>query len=439
MGRREKITVGLDIGSTKICTLIAASRETGLEPIGFGVAESKGVKKGAVVNLEATVESIKKSVAEAEAMAQCEVDQVFVGLAGPHIRSFNSKGVIPIAARSREITSDDVRRVIETARAVALSTDREILHILPQEFTVDDQDGIGDPLGMVGTRLEVNVHIVTSSTTAEQNIVTAVNRSGLLVGDTVLEQIAAGEAVLSEDEKELGTVLMDIGGGKTNVAIYHHGAVRHTVVVPIGGEHFTNDIAVGLRTPIPEAERLKREQGCAISTMADPENVFEIVGIGSRQSRPVAQQVLSDILQPRAEEIVHFLRNEIRSAGYERQAGAGVVLTGGGAMLKGFAELAEDILDLPVRMGISTGFLTPTLDHFKSTEPSPWISRNPERDLVEKKDAHVSALQEPEFATVTGLVLYGEKRRKTHDFHEGAGPGFKKIFAKLRTFIGALT
>src|SRR6266446_6252000 len=306
MGRREKNIVGLDIGSTKVCTLIAAVRggtqrnelENGLEPVGLGVAESKGLKRGAIVNLEAAVESIKKSVHEAETMAGCEVETVYVGLSGPHVRSFNSRGVTPIPTRSREIDSEDGRRVIEKARAVALAPDREIIHILPQEFIVDDQDGIGDPLGMFGTRLEVNVHIVTSSTTAAQSIVTAVNRSGLLVGDTVLEPIAVGEAILSEDDKELGAILVDIGGGKTNVAIYHHGAVRHTVVVPIGGEHFTNDIAVGLRTPIPEAERLKREQGCAISSMADPDNVFEIVGIGARQSRPIAQQVLSDILQP---------------------------------------------------------------------------------------------------------------------------------------------
>ena len=410
MGRKEKHIVGLDIGSSRVCTLIAAVRESGLEPVGLGVAESKGMKKGGVVNLEATVESIKKSVAEAEAMANCEIEQVYVGLAGPHIKSFNSKGAIPIGSRSREITSDDVGRVIETARAVALAPDREIIHILPQEFTVDDQHGIGDPLGMVGTRLEVNVHIVTSSTTAAQNIVTAVNRSGLLVGDTVLEPIAIAQAVLSEDEKELGTVLVDIGGGKTNVAIYHHGAVRHTVVVPIGGEYFTSDIAVGLRTPIPEAERLKREQGCAITSMADDQLVFEVVGVGSRQSRPVAQQVLSDILQPRAEEIIHFVRNEIRNAGYERQAGAGVVLTGGGAMLKGLPELAEDILDLPVRIGISSGLAAPRVEH-------------------------VSGLQGPEFATVVGLVLFGDRRRKTHDFHESGESGFKRLMSKLRTFI----
>src|SRR5215831_7404019 len=284
MGRKEKHIVGLDIGSTKVCTLIAAARESGLEPIGIGVAESKGLKKGAVVNIEATVESIKRSVAEAEASARCEVETVYVGLAGPHIKSFNSRGVTSIPTRTREIDSEDVRRVIETARAVALSPDREIIHILPQEFTVDDQYGIGDPIGMVGTRLEVNVHIVTSSTTAAQNIVTAVNRSGLLAGDTVLESIAVAEAILSEDEKDLGSVLVDIGGGKTNVAIYHRGAVRHTVVVPLGGELFTNDIAVGLRTSIPEAERLKRQQGCALSSLAKDEEVFELTAIGARQT-----------------------------------------------------------------------------------------------------------------------------------------------------------
>jgi cell division protein FtsA len=419
MGLKEKHVVGLDIGSTKICTLIAAARrdsalreesKSRLEPIGVGVADSKGIKKGAVVNLEAVVESIKKSVAEAEAMAACEVETVYVGLAGPHIRSFNSRGVTSIPTRTREIDGDDVRRVIETARAVALSPDREIIHILPQEFTVDDQCGIGDPLGMVGTRLEVNVHIVTSSTTAAQNIVTAVNRSGLLAGDTVLESLAAGEAILTEDEKELGCVLVDIGGGKTNVAIYHHGAIRHSVVVPLGGELFTNDIAVGLRTSIPEAERIKRVQGCAQSSLSDSEKVFEISGSGGRHSRTIAQTVLSDILQPRAEEIVHLVRNEIRNAGFERQAGAGVVFTGGGAMLRGLMELAEDVLDLPVRLGTSNGFSESSLQKMPQ-------------------------LMGPDFATATGLVLYGERRRKTHDFHQNSNSGLKKFVAKFRSFL----
>jgi cell division protein FtsA len=414
MGHKEKYIVGLDVGSTKVCTLIAAVRESGLEPVGLGVTESKGLKRGAVVNIEAAVESIKKSVAEAEDMARCEIDTVYVGIAGPHIRSFNSRGVTSIPTRTREINSEDVRRVIETARAITLSPDREIIHIVPQEFTVDDQYGIGDPLGMVGTRLEVNVHIVTSSTTAAQNIITAVNRSGLLVGDTVLEPIAVGEAILTDDDKELGSVLVDIGGGKTNVAIYHHGAVRHSVVVPLGGELFTNDIAVGLRTTIPEAERLKREQGCAISSMAQTEEVFEIAGMGSRQPRTISQTVLTDIIQPRAEEIVNLVRNEIQGAGFEQQVGAGVVVTGGGAMLRGFIELAEDILDMPVRRGQP---VHPAGNGTRSLAPA------------------LPQLAEPEFATVAGLVLYGDRRRKTHDFHENSSTGLKKFVAKFRSFL----
>lgn len=401
MGRREKTIVGLDIGSTKVCTLIAAARNGGMEAIGFGQCESRGLKKGVVVNLEATVESIKKSVADAEMMAGIEIDQVFVGLAGPHVRSFNSKGTIPIGSHSREINREDVRRVIETARAVALAPDREIIHILPQEFVVDDQDGIGDPLGMVGTRLEVNVHIVTSSVTAAQNIVTAVNRSGLEVADTVLEPIAAGEATLSDDEKELGCVLVDIGGGKTNLAIYHHGAVRHTLVLPIGSDHFTNDIAVGLRTPIPEAERIKREFGCTLSSLADEEVTFEYTGVGSRQTRTIGQRVLSDVLEPRAEEIINFVRDEIRGAGYERQAGAGAILTGGGAVLRGIPELAEDLLDLPVRLGLTQGF----------------------------GDARYV---EPEYATVVGLVVFGDRRRRTNEFHEHSGSAFKRMVSKIK-------
>jgi cell division protein FtsA len=410
MGRREKNIVGLDIGSAKVCTLIAIARESGLEPAGIGVAESRGLKKGVVVNLEDTVRSIKRSVSEAEAKAKIEVENVFVGLAGSHIKSFNSRGVTPIGIRAREISHEDVRRVIETARAVALAPDREIIHILPQEFTVDDQVGIADPLGMIGTRLEVNVHIVTSSTTAAQNIVTAVNRSGLLVGDTVLEPIAVGEAVLTEDEKELGAVLVDIGAGKTNIAIYHHGAVRHTVVVPIGGDHLTNDIAVGLRTTVPEAGRLKHEKGCALASSSDNDSVFEVAGMGSRQPREISQQVLTDVLQPRAEEIIHFVRNEIRNSGYERQAGAGVILTGGGALLKGFDQLAESILDLPVRVGNPVGF------------SEQQIARTPE-------------LGRPEFATVSGLVLYGDRKRKVHDFHENGNSGFRKLFSKVRALI----
>ena len=396
MGRKGKTVVGLDIGSTKICTLIARAGSDGMESLGFGQADSRGLKKGGVVNLEATVEAIKQSVGEAEMMAASEVDEVYVGLAGPHVRSFNSKGAIPIATNSREINREDVRRVIETARAVALAPDREIIHIIPQEFVVDDEDGIEDPRGMVGTRLEVNVHIITSSVTAAQNIVTAVHRSGLEVADTVLEPIAAAEATLSDDERDLGCVLVDIGGGKTSVAIYHHGAVRHTVVLPIGSDNFTNDIAVGLRTPIPEAERLKREYGCVLASMADPELSFEITGVGSRQSRTIGQRVLSDILQPRAEEVLYFVRDEIRNAGYERQAGAGVVLTGGGSVIPGVPELVEELLDLPVRVGRPTGVGDP---RFEDTG----------------------------YATAVGLVAYGLRRRRAEESYAHSGFGLKRM------------
>jgi cell division protein FtsA len=400
MGRRGKTVTGLDIGSTKVCTLIARTGSDGVELLGFGQADSRGLKRGGVVNLEATVEAIKQSVSEAEMAAAAEVDEVFVGLAGPHVQSFNSKGAIPIGTNAREINREDVRRVIETARAVALAPDREIIHIIPQEFVVDDEDGIEDPLGMVGTRLEVNVHIITSSVTAAQNIVTAVHRSGIEVADTVLEPIAAAESTLSEDEKDLGCVLVDIGGGKTSVAIYHHGAVRHTVVLPVGSENFTNDIAVGLRTPIPEAERLKREYGCVMSSMADAELSFEITGVGSRQSRTIGQRVLSDILQPRAEEVLYFVRDEIRGAGYERQAGAGVVLTGGGALFQGMPELVEELLDLPVRIGRPQGM----------------------------DDAR---FEDTGYATAVGLVAYGLRRRRTEESYAHSGSGLKRMVARL--------
>lgn len=407
MARKEKIVVALDIGSTKVTTVIASQGKNGLEVIGLGVAESRGLKKGTIVSLEAAVETIRKSVSEAEKMATCEVDQVWVGMSGSHIKSTNSKGVTPVASRSREITQDDVRRVIETARVGAIAPDREVIHILPQEFSVDDQEGIGDPIGMIGTRLEVNVHIVTASATASQNIVTAVNRSGIEVADTVLEPLAAAEGMLSEDEKELGAILVDIGGGKTNMAIYHRGAIRHTVVVPIGGEHFTNDIAVGLRVPIPEAERLKRNHGCAWSALADKEAVFEVNGAGFKQHRLVSEQVLSDILQPRAEEIIHFVRGEMRNAGYERQTGAGIVLTGGGALLRSLPELTEEILDLPVRVGRPMGLSD-------------------------------SRLEAPEYATAIGLVLYAERRRKAHDFHDNSGFG-RRLVSKVRAAFSFLT
>src|SRR5918994_1047377 len=326
-----------------------------LEIIGLGVAESKGIRRGAVVNLEAAGESIKHAVEEAELMAGVEVDTVHIAISGPHIKGFNSRGVIAVAGKNREITRDDVRRAIDAAKAVALPTGREILHVLPQDFVVDDQDGIGAPVGMTGARLEVNVHIVTAGSTAIQNIVTCVNRAGVRVIECVVEQIAAGESVLTPDEKDLGVALVDIGGGTTDVAIFERGSLWHSAVIGVGGDHFTNDIAVGLRMPIPDAEKLKRKCGCALTAMVDEDETMEVASVGGRRARVMPRRILSEILQPRAEEIFHLVWDEIRRAGYEKSLNSGIVLTGGGAILDGLPEIAEQIFDLPIRRGSPIG------------------------------------------------------------------------------------
>ena len=338
MASRDRYLVGLDIGTSKVAAIISEMMDDGsLEIIGIGVAEAKGIRRGAVVNLEAAVDSIKRAVDEAELMAGVEVDSVYIAISGPHIKGFNSRGVIAVAGKNREITRDDVRRAIDAAKAVALPNGREILHVLPQDFVVDDQDGIGAPVGMTGARLEVNVHIVTGGTTATQNIVACVNRAGISVVDTVIEQLAASEAVLTPDEKELGVALLDIGGGTTDLAIFERGSLWHTGVVGIGGDHFTNDIAVGLRTPIPDAEKLKRKCGCALSSLVDEDETMEVASVGGRQPRLMARRVLSEILQPRAEEIFHQVWDEIRRAGYEKALNSGIVLTGGGRDSRGHA------------------------------------------------------------------------------------------------------
>ena len=294
-----------------------------------------------VVNLEAAVESIKKAIDEAELTAGVEIDSVHLGLSGAHVKAFNSRGVVAVAGKNREITREDVRRAIEAAKAVALPSGREILHVLPQDFVVDEQDGIGAPVGMTGSRLEVNVHIVTGSASSTQNIVACVNRAGVAVLDTALEQLAASEAVLTQDEKELGVAIVDVGGGTTDFAIFERGSLWHTGVVAVGGDHFTNDIAVGLRTPIPDAEKIKRRCGCALSAMVDEDETMEVASVGGRKPRVMARRILSEILQPRAEEIFHLLWDEIRRAGFEKSLNSGIVLTGGGAMLEGMAEIAR--------------------------------------------------------------------------------------------------
>ena len=383
MARREQYVIGLDVGTSKVATIVGeAVEEDELDIIGIGIAESKGIRRGALVNLETAVDSIKKAIEEAELTAGVEIDSVHLGLSGTHVKAFNSRGVVTVAGKNREITLEDVRRAIDAAKAVGLPSGREILHVLPQDFVVDEQDGIGAPVGMTGARLEVNVHVVTGSASSTQNMVACVNRAGVAVVDTVLEQLAAAEAVVTGDEKELGVALVDVGGGTTDFAIFERGSLWHTGVVALGGNHFTNDIAVGLRTPIPDAEKTKRRSGCALGSMVDEEQTIEVASVGGRQPRIMSRRILSEVLQPRAEEIFHQLWDEIRRAGYERSLHSGIVLTGGGSILDGMPEIAEQIFDLPIRRGcpVGVGGLT---DHVNN----------------------------PAFATAVGLVMYANRNQ----------------------------
>jgi cell division protein FtsA len=359
MARNDPHIVGLDLGTTEVRAVIGEVTSSGrLEVVGIGRAESRGVRKAVVVNLEATTEAIRQAVEEAELMSGVQIDSAYVGIGGVQVKGHNSRGVIAVSRRNREIGRPDVDRVIEQARSIALPADREIIDVIPQEFTVDGQDGIVNPVGFLGMRLEAAVHLVSSPITARQNVITSVNRAGILVLDTVLEHWAAAEAVLTEDEKEFGTALIDIGGETTNLAIYHKGAVQHTAVLPIGGSHFTSDIAVGLRTPIPEAERIKRAFGCAISTLMDEDeraSAVEVPSVGGRPPRLLSRQVLCEILQPRAEEIFSHVYDEIERNGFDRQLSSGVVIVGGGALMDGTIEIAEHVLDLPARSGMPRG------------------------------------------------------------------------------------
>ena len=408
MARKERYLVGLDVGTSKVTAVVAEMIDRvgldGLEIVGLGVAESRGIKRGVVVNLELAVESIKKAIEEAELMAGIEIDTVHLGLSGPHIKGFNSRGVIAVAGKNREITRDDVKRAIDAAKAVSLPTGREILHVLPQDFVVDEQDGIGAPVGMTGTRLEVNVHIVTGSQTSTQNMVACVNRAGVTVSETVVEQLAASDAVVTQDEKDLGVALVDIGGGTTDIAIYERGSLWHTAVIGIGGDHFTNDIAVGLRTPLPDAEKIKRKCGCALSSMVDEEDTMEVASVGGRKPRVMARRILSEILQPRAEEIFHLVWDEIRRAGYEKALNSGIVLTGGGSILDGIPEIAEQIFDLPIRRGAPIG-MGGLADHVNS----------------------------PTFATAVGLVLYGYRNTVGDPARAPVGAGaLVRVAGRLR-------
>ena len=404
MTKKERHIVALDIGSTKTCALIGEMDDDGgVKFSALGAAESKGWRKGQIVNLDLAVSSIRRAVEEGETIVGVPVESAVIGVAGSHVRGVNSRGGVTVGSKPRDIQRDDVRRAIEAARGVSLPEDREVLHVLPQEFFLDGHDNIRDAIGMVGQKLEANVHIVTASGSATQNIVTAVNRAGVRVDDTVLEPFASAEACLTQDERELGACLLDIGGGTTELIAYTGGVVRHTAAIPVGGDHFTNDLAVGLRTPIPEAEKIKREYAQACRELLIEDGAIEIASVGDRPPRTIFARMVADIVQPRAQELLMLIRDELRRAGLESQIPAGIVMTGGGAHLRGLAELAERVFNLPARIAAPRGL----------AEMSEEVSR-------------------PEYATAVGLVLYGARTRRV----AGAKPtGF---MGKLKSmFAGA--
>ena len=384
MAKKDRHIVALDIGSTKTCALIGElDDDSGVRFAALGAAESKGWRKGQIVNLDLAVSSIRRAVEEAEAVIGVPVESATVGIAGGHVRGVNSRGGITLGTRPRDVQREDVRRAIEAARGVTLPEDREVLHVLPQEFSLDAQDNIRDAMGMVGQRLEANVHIVTASGTSTQNIVTAVNRAGVRVDDTVLEPFASAESCVTQDERELGCCLLDIGGGTTELIGYTGGVVRHTAAIPVGGDHFTNDLAVGLRTPIPEAEKIKRDYACVFREMM-PENFsIEIASVGDRPPRTIFAHMIFEIVEPRAKELLVLIRDEMRRGGLESQIPAGIVLTGGGAHLHGLVELTESVFNLPARVAAPRGL----------AEMNEQVSR-------------------PEYSTAVGLVLYEARARR---------------------------
>ena len=351
-GKSEKeLIVGLDIGTSKVVAIVGEVQDDGeLEVIGFGSHPSRGLKRGVVVNIEATVNSIQRAVEEAELMAGCEIQSVYTGIAGSHVRSLNSHGIVAI--RDREVGRSDVERVIDAARAVAIPADQRILHVLPQEFIIDGQEGIRDPIGMSGVRLEARVHMVTGAASAAQNIVKCVQRCGLEVEDIVLEQLASSHAVLTDDEKELGAALVDIGGGTTDIAVFHDGAIKHTAVIPIAGDQVTNDIAISLRTPTQYAEEIKIKYACALSQLANSDETIEVPSVGDRPPRRLARQTLAEVVEPRYEELFTLISNELRRSGFEEMIAAGIIITGGSAKMEGAVDLAEEVFHMPVRLGL---------------------------------------------------------------------------------------
>ena len=400
----KELIVGLDIGTTKIVALVAEINPEGrLNIIGMGSQDSRGLKKGVVVNIEDTVATISRVLQEVELMADCKIRDVYTGIAGSHIRSFNSNGMVAI--KDKEVTPMDVDRVIETARAMPIPADQEILHILTQEFSIDNQDGIREPIGMSGFRLEVKVHIVTGAVSAAQNIVKCVRRCGLEVNDLVLQPLASSDAVLSDDEKELGVCLVDIGGGTTDLAVWTQGAIRHTSVVPIAGDQITNDIAMALRTPTRAAEDIKRRYGCALSELADPEEVLEVAGVDDRPSRKLSRRALADVIQPRVEELFELVHGELRRAGLDEVLSSGIVLTGGASVMPGMIELGEEIFHMPVRLG------------------APKYS-----------GALADVVQNPRFSTACGLLIEAQTQRK-RGLKVRVTRDVKQVFGRMRSWF----
>jgi len=396
MGKKEEFIVGLDIGTTKICAIVGVPSAKGLDIIGIGTHPSHGLRKGVVVNIESTVQSIKRAVEEAELMAGCEISAVYTGIAGGHIKGLNSHGIVGV--KSHEVNESDIRRVIDAASALQIPMDREVIHILPQEYIVDGQNGIKDPQGMSGVRLEVKVHIVTGAVASAQNIIRCANRAGLEVNDIILQQLASSEAGLTPEEKELGVALIDIGGGTTDIAIFHQGSIKHTAVISLAGDHLTGDIAIGLRTPIEDAEKIKKKHGCALTSLVGKDERVEVPSVGERGAKTISRYTLAEIIEPRMEEILSLAQREIINSGYDSLVASGIVLTGGSALLEGVADLAEQVFSLPVRKG------------------SP-------RDIGGLTDI----VANPIYTTAVGLVLYGQKGR----ISEGFTPGEENIFDKV--------
>ena len=407
MAKNDELIVGLDIGTTKIAAIVGEVGPESIDIIGVGTHPSRGLRKGVVTHIDNTVESIKRAVEEAELMAGCEISNVYAGIGGGHIQGINSHGVV--AVKNGEVRAADVRRVIDAAKAVAIPLDREIIHVLPQDFVVDGQDGIKDPMGMSGVRLETNVHIVTAAVTSTQNIIKCCHRCGLEVADMVLQPLASAEAVLHEDEKELGVVLIDMGGGTTDLSIYIKGAIQHTSVLPVGGNYLTQDLATGLRTPMVEAEKIKQRLGCALASKIKPNEEIDVPSVGGRPPRKVPRRILGEIIQPRVEEIFLLVRQQIVSTGFHDLLASGAVLTGGTVIMDGIPDIAEEILELPIRRGSPRGI-----------------------------GGLVDVVRSPRFSTPVGLVFRGARqleessyldpRRRSSGFGKKVTDWFRKVF-----------